>query len=63
MPNKRVTVILRRGTIGTRQWTHKTPLEAFRRAQALADLHMVSMELRDDAYVIDASDYYSKVNK
>lgn len=60
---KRLTVILRRGIVGTVQWTHKTQAEAFKRACALADLHMTALQMHgEDAYVIDASDYYSKAS-
>lgn len=49
--------------MGTVQWTHKTQAEAFKRACALADLHMTALQMHgEDAYVIDASDYYSKAS-
>jgi len=55
---KRLTVILRRGTLGTRQFTYQDQATALIKATVLAKLHGVTVGYYPGAFLVDASAYY-----
>lgn len=55
---KRLTVVLRRGTLGTRSFTYQDQTTAAIKANALAELHGARVEYDPAGFIVDASAYY-----